>query len=161
MPQEAASRERSSRGVRSISLTEGAMANTWQGNFPWQNVLLDGYEGTSPVGAFPANGCGLHDMAGNVWEWTADWYVPRHADEVVKPCCGPSVNPRIVSPEKSYDPAQPQFRIPRKVVKRRVVSLRSQLLSALPPSGAPAADDRYRNEPHWLSVHRPVRTNLG
>jgi sulfatase modifying factor 1 len=94
-----------------------AMANTWQGDFPWQNLLLDGYEGTSPVGAFPANGYGLLDMAGNVWEWTADWYVPRHASEVVKPCFGPPLNPRIVSPEKSYDLAQPQFRIPRKVVK--------------------------------------------
>ena len=47
----------------------------------------------------------------------ADWFVRRHADEVVAPCCGPAVNPRIVSPAKSYDPAQPQFRIPRKVVK--------------------------------------------
>jgi sulfatase modifying factor 1 len=93
------------------------LANTWQGEFPWQNLAQDGYEGTSPVGTFPANSYGLYDMAGNVWEWTADWYVPRHADEVVKSCCGPSVNPRIASPEKSYDPAQPQFRIPRKVVK--------------------------------------------
>jgi len=44
------------------------MANTWQGDFPWQNLLVDGYEGTSPVGAVRANGYGLHDMAGNVWE---------------------------------------------------------------------------------------------
>jgi formylglycine-generating enzyme required for sulfatase activity len=94
-----------------------AMANSWQGEFPWQNLLTDGYEGTSPVGLFPANGYGLHDMAGNVWEWTCDWYVPRHADEVVKSCCTPPLNPRIASPEKCYDPAQPQFRIPRKVVK--------------------------------------------
>jgi formylglycine-generating enzyme len=94
-----------------------AMANSWQGEFPWENLLLDGYEGTSPVGSFPPNGYGLYDMAGNVWEWTCDWFVPRRADEVVKPCCGPAVNPRIQSPDKSYDPAQPQFRIPRKVVK--------------------------------------------
>ena len=93
------------------------MANSWQGEFPWQNLLQDGYEGTSPIGSFPPNGYGLYDMAGNVWEWTCDWFVPRHADEVVKACCGPAVNPRINSPAKSYDAAQAQFRIPRKVVK--------------------------------------------
>ena len=50
------------------------MANTWQGEFPWQNLLEDGYEWTAPVGSFPPNGYGLHEMAGNVWEWTTDWY---------------------------------------------------------------------------------------
>jgi formylglycine-generating enzyme required for sulfatase activity len=69
------------------------MANTWQGEFPWQNLLLDRYEGTSPVNHFPPNGYGLHDMAGNVWEWTADVFAPTHADHEPKPCCGPR-NPR-------------------------------------------------------------------
>jgi formylglycine-generating enzyme len=53
------------------------MANTWQGEFPRQNLNADGYERTSPVTAFPPNGYGVHDMIGNVWEWTTDWYAPN------------------------------------------------------------------------------------
>ena len=92
------------------------MANTWQGEFPWQNLCADGFQGTSPVGAFPPNGYGLFDMAGNVWEWTTDWFRARHQSEISSPCCVPA-NSRDRPVEASCDPAQPKLRIPRKVVK--------------------------------------------
>jgi formylglycine-generating enzyme required for sulfatase activity len=90
------------------------MANTWQGEFPWQNLLTDGYEGTAPIGQFPPNGYGLFDMIGNVWELTADWYVDHH--EITKTCCG-NLNARDFDRELSYDPLTPDVRIPRKVIK--------------------------------------------
>jgi formylglycine-generating enzyme len=92
------------------------MANTWQGQFPQQNFAEDGFERTSPVTAFPPNGYGVHDMIGNVWEWTADWFLPKHEPDALKPCCIPE-NPRGGSETASYDPCQPQIKIPRKVVK--------------------------------------------
>ena len=92
------------------------MANTWQGGFPHENTRLDGYERTSPVTAFPPNGYGIHDMIGNVWEWTTDWFSSQHAAEPSKPCCVPE-NPRGGREDQSYDPCQPQIRIPRKVIK--------------------------------------------
>lgn len=92
------------------------MANTWQGEFPYQNLEADGFARTSPVKAFPPNGYGVFDMIGNTWEWTVDWWSQQHAGDPGKACCVPQ-NPRGGPVEASYDPAQPEIRIPRKVLK--------------------------------------------
>jgi len=90
------------------------MANTWQGEFPWQSHVEDGFESTSPVRSYPPNGYGLYDVAGNVWEWTTDWY--QEHGKITNACCGME-NPRGGLLEQSYDPAMPQIAIPRKVMK--------------------------------------------
>jgi sulfatase modifying factor 1 len=93
-----------------------AMANTWQGEFPWQNLRLDGFEGTSPVGSFPPNDYGLYDMCGNVWEWTSDWFSLHDASSVRAPCCAPR-NPRVTSAAGSYATDGLGDHIPRRVIK--------------------------------------------
>jgi formylglycine-generating enzyme len=81
---------------------EKPAANTWQGRFPWENLKLDGYEGTSPVGSFLPNGYGLFDMTGNVWEWTTDFF-SAPGSGTAPACCAP--------------PLVPGEQFPRRVIK--------------------------------------------
>ena len=92
------------------------MANTGQGEFPLRNLRQDGYERTSPVKAFPPNGYGIYDMIGNVWEWTADWYSPRHGADAAKEVRMPAI-PRGGRMDESCDPREPNAKSPRKVIK--------------------------------------------
>jgi formylglycine-generating enzyme required for sulfatase activity len=92
------------------------MANTWQGVFPTTSAKPKGHERTTPVGMFPANSFGVHDMIGNVWEWTEDFWSTRHPEPAKHSCCIPS-NPRGGDAEASFDPRQLDIRIPRRVLK--------------------------------------------
>ena len=87
--------------------TPPEQANTWQGIFPLQNSKEDGFEGVAPSGCFEPNGYGLYDMIGNVWEWTADWYAPRHGTG--------DKNPKGPLQQESYDLANPG--VPVRVIK--------------------------------------------
>ena len=133
------------------------MANTWQGEFPWQNFKPRRWRGTTRIRSFPANGFGLYDMAGNVWEWTSDYFRAAAAEPAQDGCCSLR-NPRVTSAEDSLVPGQPGAHIPRRVIKGGShLCAPNYCLRYRPAARQGEAVDTSTSHLGFRCIHRPTR----
>ena len=130
------------------------MANTWQGEFPWQNLLRRRLRGHVAGRLFPPNGYGLYDMAGNVWEWTTDFFTPRTPTTVEHACCAPH-NPRVdVTRAAAIELGQPGEHIPRRVIKGGSHLCAPNYCLRYRPAARQAETVDTSHRPHRLPLHR-------
>jgi formylglycine-generating enzyme len=135
--------------------SDGAhMANTWQGEFPRQNLNADGSERTSPVTAFPPNGYGVHDMIGNVWEWTFDWYAPKHEADALKACCVPK-NPARRQRRRELRPSPAARQDSAQGDQGRIAFVRAELLPPLSTSCSSRGGHRHVDQSPRIPLRRP------
>ena len=150
------------RRVRVGRRVDSRTAATWRtrgrASSRGRTCRTDGFERTSPVGAFPPNGYGLHDMIGNVWEWTTDWYEPTPPARRGSRRAAFRANPRGRVARTSYDPSQPAIRIPRKVLKGGSHLCAPNYCRRYRPGAVPGAG-RYLHVPRRVPRHRQAGSN--
>ena len=126
---------------------DSAMANTYQGQFPAKDTGGDGFAGIAPVASFPANGYGLYDVAGNVWEWVSDWYRPDYYAQL-SAAGVVARNPR--GPESSFDPAEPGAK--KRVQRGGSFLCTDRVLHALHGRHARSRRDEQRQRPRRFPI---------
>ena len=122
-------------------------------NFRGRTSSDDGFERTSPVTAFPPNGYGVHDMIGNVWEWTTDWYTPKHEADAPKACCIPE-NPRGGTRGRKLRSLPAEDQNSPQGDQGRLAPLRAELLPPLPSRRTPRGGSRHIHQPRRISLRR-------
>ena len=123
------------------------MANTYQGKFPVTDKAEDGFTGIAPVAKFPANGYGLYDMSGNVWQWCSDWYRADYYAQLAK-AGDLTINPK--GPDTPFDPCRAGREEAR--ASRRLISLQRSILLALHRRHARQRRSQHRHEPSRFSL---------
>jgi formylglycine-generating enzyme required for sulfatase activity len=129
------------------------MANTFQGHFPENDTGADGHIGISPVGSYKANGYGLYDMSGNVWEWTSDWY---RADYYQTLAASGSLTVDPKGPADSIVPSEPG--VPKRVQRGGVISLLRSVLLTLHAGWPGERRAQYGHEPSRIPAGEGRRT---